>query len=83
MQAITYTEARQNLAGTMSKVTEDFEPVLITRSKGGNCVLMSYEQYSSLTETAYLMRSPANAQRLLDSMAELKQGKGIERELIE
>ncbi|UKH22956.1 YoeB-YefM toxin-antitoxin system antitoxin YefM [Actinobacillus pleuropneumoniae] len=83
MQAITYTEARQNLAGTMSKVTEDFEPVLITRSKGGNCVLMSYEQYSSLEETAYLMRSPANAQRLLDSMAELKQGKGIERELIE
>ncbi|VTR63024.1 antitoxin YefM [Actinobacillus pleuropneumoniae] len=44
---------------------------------------MSYEQYSSLEETAYLMRSPANAQRLLDSMAELKQGKGIERELIE
>lgn len=83
MQAITYTEARQNLAGTMSKVIEDFEPVLITRSKGGNCVLMSYEQYSSLEETAYLMRSPANAQRLLDSMAELKQGKGIERELIE
>lgn len=83
MQAITYTEARQNLAGTMSKVTEDFEPVLITRGKGGNCVLMSYEQYSSLEETAYLMRSPANAQRLLDSMAELKQGKGIERELIE
>lgn len=83
MQAITYTEARQNLAGTMSKVTEDFEPVLITRSKGGNCVLMSYEQYSSLTETAYLMRSPTNAKRLLDSVAELRQGQGSERDLIE
>ena len=83
MQAITYTEARQNLAGTMSKVAEDFEPILITRSKGGNCVLMSYEQYCSLEETAYLMRLPTNAKRLLDSVAELRQGQGIERELIE
>lgn len=83
MRAITYTEARQNLAQTMASVAANFEPVLITRNKGENCVLMSYEQYSSLEETAYLMRSPANAQRLLESVAELKQGKGIERELVE
>lgn len=83
MLAITYSEARKKLAGTMEKVINDFEPVLITRAKGENCVIMSYEHYRALEETAYLMRSPANARRLIESIEQLKTGKGTARELIE
>jgi antitoxin YefM len=72
MTAISYTEARENLAATMDKVCEDHNPVIITRSRRPAVVMMSLEDYQSLEETAYLMRSPANARRLLESIRELK-----------
>ncbi|MGR3806571.1 YoeB-YefM toxin-antitoxin system antitoxin YefM [Pasteurella testudinis] len=83
MQAITYSEARQTLAQTMLKTVEDHNPILITRARGESCVLMSLSHYEALEETAYLLRSSANAQRLSESIAQLRNADGVERELLE
>ena len=83
MRTISYSEARQNLSATMVQTVEDRAPILITRQNGAPCVLMSLEEYESLEETAYLLRSPANAKHLMNSIEELRAGKGIERELDE
>jgi antitoxin YefM len=83
MDAITYTAARANLARTMDRVCEDHDPIIITRNSEQAVVMLSLEDYSALTETAYLLRSPANARRLLESVAELEQGGGTARELAE
>jgi antitoxin YefM len=83
MNAITYTAARANLARTMDRVCEDHEPIIITRNSDQSVVMLSLDDYSALEETAYLLRSPANARRLLESIAELEQGGGTERALAE
>jgi antitoxin YefM len=83
MKAITYTAARENLAATMSKVCEDHSPVIITRKRDQAVVMLSLEDYDSLQETAYLLRSPENAKRLSEGIAELEKGKGVIRELSE
>ena len=83
MDAISYTVARANLAKTMEKVCNDHDPVIITREEDPPVVMLSLEDYQSMEETAYLLRSPANARHLLESIAELEAGKGTERELIE
>jgi antitoxin YefM len=82
MKAITYTQARQNLATTMDRVCEDCAPVTITRTgKQQAVVMLSLEEFEQLEETAYLMRSPANAKRLMEAIEELSRGKGKERKL--
>ena len=81
MDAISYTNARSNLAKTMEKVCEDHDPVIITRRNESSVVMMSLEDYQALEETAYLLRSPKNARRLLESIAQLESGDGAEREL--
>ena len=83
MNAITYTAARQNLAKTMEKVCKDHAPVIVTRKSSDSVVIMSLEDYEALEETAYLLRSPKNAQRLIESIAQLGKGEGTERELID
>ncbi|RRO02550.1 YoeB-YefM toxin-antitoxin system antitoxin YefM [Pectobacterium aquaticum] len=83
MRTISYSEARQHLSATMMKTVEDRAPILITRQNGEACVLMSLEEYNSLEETAYLLRSPANAKRLMNSIESLKAGNGEERDVIE
>jgi len=83
MRAISYTSARNNLAQTMKKVCEDHDPVIITRKNGEAVVMISLEDYEALNETAYLLQSPKNAKRLLESIEELESGKGIERDLLE
>ena len=83
MKAITYTAARQNLAKTMEEVCEDHAPVIVTRKKSNSVVIMSLEDYAALEETAYLLRSPKNTRRLIESIVELEDGQGTERELIE
>ena len=83
MDAITYTNARQNLAKTMEKVCQDHSPIIVTRKKNDSVVIMSLEDFKALEETAYLLRSPKNARRLIESISQLENGKGIERELID
>ncbi len=83
MDTITYTSARGNLATTMTKVCDDHAPVIITRRTAHSVVMMSLEDYEALEETAYLLRSPKNARRLLESIFELESGEGEERELLE
>ena len=83
MKAITYTAARQNLAKTMEKVCNDHMPVIIARKKSDSVVMMSLEDFEALQETAYLLRSPKNSRRLIESIVQLEDGKGVERELVE
>ena len=83
MKAISYSTARQNLAKTMEQVCEDHSPVIITRKSNSSVVMMSLEDYEALEETAYLLRSPENARRLFESIAELERGHGTERKLVE
>ena len=83
MEAISYTHARSNLAKTMEKVCDDHAPVIITRKSARAVVMISLEEYEALEETAYLLRSPKNARRLLESIAEIESGGGTERNLIE
>jgi antitoxin YefM len=83
MDSISYTAARANLARTMDDVCERHEPLIITRSGRGSVVMLSLEDYNSLEETAYLLRSPKNAKRLLEVIADLERGRGTERERAE
>ncbi len=83
MEAITYTAARQNLAKIMEKVCRDRTPMIVTRKSSESVVIMSLEDYEALEETAYLLRSPKNTRRLIESIAQLENGKGNEKGLIE
>ena len=83
MEAITYTAARQNLAKTMEKVCKDRVPIIVTRKTSHSVVIMSLEDYEALEETAYLLRSPKNTRRLIESIAQLENDKGTEKELLE
>ncbi|MCG6905300.1 MAG: type II toxin-antitoxin system prevent-host-death family antitoxin [Desulfobacteraceae bacterium] len=83
MKAITYTAARQNLAKTMEQVCEDHSPIIITRKTNESVVIMSLEDYTALEETAYLLRSPKNTRRLIESIVQLEDEKGVERDLID
>ena len=73
MDAISYTKARSKLSGVMEKVCQDHEPVIITRQKQASVILISLEDYNALTETAYLLQSPKNAERLNRAISDMKQ----------
>jgi antitoxin YefM len=81
MKAITYTAARENLASTMDRVCRNRAPVVITRNRDQSVVMLSLDDYEQLEETAYLLRSPKNAGRLLSAMADLQRGKGRPRKI--
>lgn len=66
----------------MEQVCEDHAPIAITRKGEGAVVMMSMADYQALEETAYLLRSPKNTRRLIESISELEGGQGIETELI-
>src|SRR5690554_324433 len=83
MDVISYTAARSNLAKTMDQVCDDRSPIIITRSQSQSVVMISLEDYQALQETAYLLRAPKNARRLLESIAQLEQGSGLEKALCE
>lgn len=74
MSSTTYSTARRNLKSVFDRVCRDHEPVVITRRSGGNVVVLAEEDFSSLEETAYLLRSPANARRLLEAVARDRAG---------
>jgi len=81
VNALTYSQARSNLAKMMDKVCDDHSPVIVTRKNRRSIVMIALEDYEALEETAYLLRSPKNVRRLLESVEELESGGGKEREL--
>lgn len=83
MDAITYSAARANLADTMDRVCDDHDPIIVTRRSGRNVVLVSQEDWNAIEETTYLLKSPANAARLRQSLANAKTGKTQIREMVE
>jgi antitoxin YefM len=83
MQTLSVSETRANLKSVLDRVVADKAPIAITRQKGEGVVMISQSEWESIEETLYLLRSPVNAKRLLESIAELDAGKGVERDLIE
>ena len=83
MKTMSYTESRASYAEVLDRVANDREEVIITRAGHDPVVIVSLEDYESLRETAYLMRSPANARRLLDAMEGLEAGRGEPHDLID
>ena len=83
MDAISYTAVRANSSKTMKQVCNDHAPIIITQKRESPVVMLSLEDYQAMEETTYLLRSPANARNLLESITALEEGKGIKQELIE
>ncbi len=83
MDTINYSTFRSNLASVLDKVNDDHVPVLVTRQNGKPAVILSLEDFKSFEETAYLMASPINAQRLNQAIAEVEAGQVIRHELLE
>ncbi len=83
MDTISYSAFRSQLASTLDKVSDDHKPVIITRQNGKPAVVISLEDFQSYEETAYLMASPKNAERLNLAIAEVEAGKSVQHELIE
>ena len=83
MEAMTYTQIRENFTAVMDEICEDHNPVIITRQRAKPMILMSLEDYNSIQETLYLMKSPANYARLMESIQNIKDGKVIKCELLD
>lgn len=83
MRTMTYSESRKNYAEVLNSVVDDREEVVITRAGHEPVVMVSLDDYESLRETAYLLRSPANARRLLSAIERLEEGEGAVRDMIE
>ncbi|CAM3963303.1 type II toxin-antitoxin system Phd/YefM family antitoxin [Pseudomonas wadenswilerensis] len=82
MHVLTFSQARAELKQTMDDVCRDHEPAIITRQRGEPVVMLSLEDYNGLTETLYLTSSAKNASRLRSSIAQLRAGKAVTKELI-
>ncbi|GAA1756753.1 type II toxin-antitoxin system Phd/YefM family antitoxin [Agromyces humatus] len=82
MSAITATEARKTLFGLIQQVNEDHTAVEVV-SRHGNAVIMSKDDYDAITETAHLLRNPANAERLLEAIERARRGEFERHDLIE
>ena len=80
MNAITYTDLRQNLNTYMDKVIDDNDSIIITRENRENVVLISFDEYSSLLETNYLLSTESNVEHLKKSIAQHRSGKITTRE---
>jgi antitoxin YefM len=83
MEIVNYSEARNNLKSIMDRAVNDHVPIAITRQRGKPVVMVDLDDWNSMNETRYLLATPNNAKRLLESIAELDAGKGVVRELIE
>ncbi|HSN44024.1 MAG TPA: type II toxin-antitoxin system prevent-host-death family antitoxin, partial [Propionibacteriaceae bacterium] len=81
VMAVTASEARKNLFPLIQQVNEDRTPVEIT-SRNGDAVLMSLADYEALEETAHLLRVPANAKHLLESLQQARAGQCDEHDLV-
>ncbi|MFM2317974.1 MAG: hypothetical protein RLZZ215_595 [Pseudomonadota bacterium] len=82
MNVLTYTEARASFKQAMDNVCRNHEPTVITRQRGDHVVMLSLEDFNSMQETIYLLSSPKNAQRLYESIAQIKAGTAKTREIL-
>ena len=82
MRTMSYSESRRRYAEVLDSVVEDRDEVVITRAGREPAVILALDEYEALRETAHLMRSPANARRLLESIERLESGEGISHELV-
>lgn len=80
MNVLTYSEARAGFKQALDEVCQEHTPTLITRQRGEHVVMLSLGDYSAMLETLHLLRSPANAERLMESVAQFKAGKARNRD---
>ncbi|WP_341756729.1 MULTISPECIES: type II toxin-antitoxin system Phd/YefM family antitoxin [unclassified Candidatus Tisiphia] len=79
MEAISYTKARSEFSSLMNKVCDDHSPIIITRQKQQSVVVISLDDYNSLEETVYLLKSPKNVERLNRAINDFKEGKNFKK----
>ena len=82
MNVITFSDARASLKTVMDDVCKDHNPTVVTRVNGEHVVMMSLADFNSMEETMYLLSSPKNAERLMESITQLKAGRVHTRGLI-
>jgi antitoxin YefM len=83
MNALTYSYTRRHFAEVMRQVNDDRSPVIVTSQRGQPVVIMSLDDYHALEETAYLLRNPTGANRLMNAVQELRQGGGKVQSLVD
>jgi antitoxin YefM len=83
MEIVSYSEARNNLKSIMDRAVNDHTPIAITRQRGKPVVIVDLDDWNAMKETTYLLSTPNNTRHLLDSIAELNEGKGVVRDLID
>ena len=83
MTVISFSKARETLKATMDKLCKDHKPVIVTRQNQESVVMISLEDYKAMEETLYLIRSPKNAKRLLESIQQYHKGEFSEQKLID
>ena len=83
VKVVSYSDLRKNLASLLDSVIDDHAPVFVTRQNNQTAVLISLEDFNAYEETAHLLRTPANAERLKRSIEQVEAGNIIGRELIE
>jgi len=81
MQAVFYSQARNNLRTFIDKVCNDFEEFIITTKDNKQAVLISYDEYSSMKETLYLLSSKTNRSRLLEAIEEIDDLKYVKKDI--
>lgn len=83
MDVITYSEARANLKDVMDEVVNDRTQVIVTRRKAASVVMVSLDDWNAMEETMHLLSSRANAQRLRESIDQMDNADGAERDILE
>ncbi len=81
MQTVFYSQARNNLRDIIKKVCDDFDEYVITTKDGNAAVLMSYEEYSAMKETMYLLSSKTNRERLNDAVDQIERLQFTKRDI--
>jgi len=77
MEIVSYSEARNNLKSIMDRAVNDHTPIAITRQRGKPVVMVDLDDWNAMTETRYLMSTPNNAKRLLESIDDLNHGRNL------
>lgn len=83
MKVVSYSDLRKNLSSVLDGVISDHSPVLVTRQANQTAVLISLEDFNAYEETAHLLKSPANAERLRKSIAQVEASETVKHGLIE